>query len=402
MNDVFIPDVLTEDEMRGNFRLASARYLLTYSSQIEKTILLSMLSKGEKPFKNIESWGIAHEIGDTGYPHTHILLKFSKRIDTINPRFFDIFGIHPNIRKISTIEHWENSIIYLKKDDPEPSFSPDLVIFQKKEKNENRDKILQSKIMSYHGTADDFIRQYNPEITKINVIISAFNYKKRVLQGMTRDLPVEIRWREWQRVLIDLVRFPENYDRTYRERKIIWIYDPLGSAGKSFFVAVLCEYFKLFSIVSLPAASAIYHSYLTYYASVNEKHSSVIFWDLPRYAQLNQEFYCVAETLKNGNFTSSKYQSTSVSMGHPPIVIVLGNILPDFGAFTCDRYHIIEVNENDIIRQFSIEDIFLYMGYPNLKWENWYNLLPSGKCEVVNSYVHDDRTRGVINSFKKA
>ena len=47
-------------------------------------------------------WIVARELHQSGIPHYHVLIEFKKRMQTRNPRKFDIDGYHPNWKFVRT------------------------------------------------------------------------------------------------------------------------------------------------------------------------------------------------------------------------------------------------------------------------------------------------------------
>lgn len=95
-------------------RLQAIRWHFTYKSHVPKQELLDFLgTKGV-----IKRWSIIHESADTDHPydHTHALVWYEQRIRTRDCRSFDHLEIHPNIKIVSTIKHWDNTWNYHEKE----------------------------------------------------------------------------------------------------------------------------------------------------------------------------------------------------------------------------------------------------------------------------------------------
>lgn len=110
-----------------------SRYILTYSGLAPgamsqayvlaqlKTIV-NRMTHNNVP-KDIVEWAISIEIHHSpanpeADQHVHVVNKLSHRLDTTNVRIFDITDMngdrhHPNIKPITTDDHYINSIVYV-------------------------------------------------------------------------------------------------------------------------------------------------------------------------------------------------------------------------------------------------------------------------------------------------
>lgn len=88
---------ILNEKTTKEFRLARKKFFLTFSdvsnSEASKQKLLEFLqSKGR-----INKCRIGEEPHQNGVPHFHVYVEYAVRIDTIDVRFFDWMGVHPNI-----------------------------------------------------------------------------------------------------------------------------------------------------------------------------------------------------------------------------------------------------------------------------------------------------------------
>ena len=92
-------------EINKEFRLVGQSFLLTYENSSNYTSndfeqLLRMKFYYDTANQKLH-YIIVNEISDFGYNHFHVVLKFEKKRDIRNVKFFDLNGTkHPNIRKI--------------------------------------------------------------------------------------------------------------------------------------------------------------------------------------------------------------------------------------------------------------------------------------------------------------
>jgi len=104
-----------------NFRLLVKNFALTYKTHLPKDDLHAfVLSAAGKPGMA----RVVHEIGATGYEHTHVLVMLNAKPDIKNAHKFDyqVDGdlVHPNIQPIKSAEHLANWRKYVDKSDPDP------------------------------------------------------------------------------------------------------------------------------------------------------------------------------------------------------------------------------------------------------------------------------------------
>lgn len=85
-----------------SFRFNAQKVFLTYS-QTKKNMHPQWVLKQISAIAEIEEYLISQERHEDGGYHIHGYFKFTKKLDTKNPRFFDLAyyrkGYHPNIQK---------------------------------------------------------------------------------------------------------------------------------------------------------------------------------------------------------------------------------------------------------------------------------------------------------------
>ena len=104
---------LMEDGKRVTFQ----RALLTYKTIINKLELQAAHSRITS--LDITFWRAAHEVGKTGYEHTHVLVEWGGRVQKKGNRWADYGDIHPNIRYLPDKRALEDAKAYIGKSDPE-------------------------------------------------------------------------------------------------------------------------------------------------------------------------------------------------------------------------------------------------------------------------------------------
>lgn len=100
----------------SEFRFQSKRILLTYKGHLDKPSLAEFIQRKLKCPAEVK---ICHEVGESGYKHTHCAVKSPKKPNIRNANFFDFEGVHPNILAPSSNDHWKNQVNYIDKQDEE-------------------------------------------------------------------------------------------------------------------------------------------------------------------------------------------------------------------------------------------------------------------------------------------
>jgi len=117
------------------------------------------------------------------------------------------------------------------------------------------------------------------------------------------------------------------------DRKIIFVVDPIGGIGKSWFIRWwLSNHMSLTQILSIGKRDDLA------YAIDESKH--FFLFDIPR---TQSEFlqYSILEQLKNRIVFSPKYNSRVKMLSTNPHVVVFTNEEPDYNKMTHDRYEVI-------------------------------------------------------------
>lgn len=131
----------------------------------------------------------------------------------------------------------------------------------------------------------------------------------------------------WQQALVDVV------ETNPHPRKIHWIWSQQGNLGKSYMATYLGVKHK--ACVFMGGAKAN----LAFIYAQNP--TKVVVFDLSRTQEANymDHLYSLAEDLKNGRLTSTKYESKTIYFPIPH-VIFLANFSPDLTKWSGDRYDV--------------------------------------------------------------
>lgn len=134
-------------------------------------------------------------------------------------------------------------------------------------------------------------------------------------------------YREHQRALADELGQPPN------DRQIIFIVDPRGGTGKSWFIKKwLSEHGDETQVLSIGKRDDLAHA-------INER-KSIFLFDLPR-SQSEYLQYSILEQLKDRMVFSPKYMSRTKTLERVPHVVVFMNEEPDRNKLSRDRYKIV-------------------------------------------------------------
>lgn len=295
------------------FRCQWARIFLTYKTKLDKEMVRGIF-RGE--FAPKEIW-IAHENGDSDcpYEHTHIYVDFGRPFNTRDPRKFDIEGIHPNIRPVTSRNHTENIRRYMAKEDKENVYLLEPQNFI--------DGIWRQP------TIHDALRMAKRP-SDVPGIIAAYRLKP---EESAMDEPEE--WRPWQKELLEYL------DEKPNDRTIVWIIDKTGGQGKTFLSKYLMATGKAYVVSTFGGM----RDAATIIAGAIESgwDKKIFIADLPRTAEC-KAIYEPLEAIKNGLVTSTKYSGKTMVFRSPHLV-VFANFPPFLPSLSMDRWAVAELVE---------------------------------------------------------
>lgn len=128
----------------------------------------------------------------------------------------------------------------------------------------------------------------------------------------------------------------EQIKRNPDPRKIHFVVDPVGNAGKSWFADYWTAHYPR-CLIMHPAK----HADMALVLKQTRPKPRVVFIDCPR-EKLDFFSYTFLEDLKNGRVFSTKYESVMITMKVPHVVVFM-NQDPDGNKLSGDRYDIIRV-----------------------------------------------------------
>jgi len=152
------------------------------------------------------------------------------------------------------------------------------------------------------------------------------------------DLPQELVG--WQKTLFDMLQ--QKPDR----RSVLWIHESTGRTGKSEFAKYMC--FK---------HEAVFMSYGNSKDLLNIvfkfKNKKCYIFDLPRTKPIDlsgSDLYSTIESIKDGMFINTKYE-TGIVMMSSPHVVVFSNYMPDMKKLSLDRWKIYTIENGELVKK---------------------------------------------------
>lgn len=157
---------------------------------------------------------------------------------------------------------------------------------------------------------------------------------KRIYTGA--DLPTQLY--PWQQTVVTAIT-----EECKNNRRILWIYDPVGNQGKSV-LGKLCAFkYKMPMFTFAKAADMLY------LVSQNQNCNAYLF-DLSRSkpaAVDMADIYHALEQIKCGYIQSTKYKPETI-LQDPAHVVVFANFKPEAGKLSDDRWVVYELSNNEL------------------------------------------------------
>lgn len=160
-------------------------------------------------------------------------------------------------------------------------------------------------------------------------------------------------WNKWQRNLLGVLDGPIN------DRKVILVLDPKGNTGKTYFKTY---YSALHNTDTFTSEGGPTKDIL--YAAKQYTYRRVVLFDFMR-TQFDHINLQAVEQLKNGSYTSTKYESKKV-FGSIPHCVIFSNNVFDLRGLSMDRWElwlIESCNNYKVFRACSVERAFDALEY---------------------------------------
>lgn len=301
-----------KEEETGRFRFQNQKGFYTYKTHIDKGKVKEFFKQLTKK-KGVKYIEVAHEVGKEGtHDHTHVLVDFGYRFDTISARKFDIDNIHPHIEKVLSHEHWLNCVKYLTKEDKENA-------------NLVKQLPLITKLWGQSSLEGAFMYATKPG--DFSGIKAAMDSKPQAQCEVTPP------WCPWQFSSLKMVSGKPH------ARRIIWICDYKGNTGKSTLAKylIVTDPNKYLCVTDAGSSSNLATIVKNQRSAGWNGHCFIL--DIPRDAEHMSGMYRALEKIKNGHITAQKYQGGPVLFDIPH-VMVFANFMPNLveAKWSLDRY----------------------------------------------------------------
>lgn len=135
----------------------------------------------------------------------------------------------------------------------------------------------------------------------------------------------------WQKRLLAIIL--EEPD----DRKIYWVWEPVGKTGKTTFCKFLSARYQAILLTGKAGD-------MKYAIAQLPTFPRVVLIDCPR-GMMDYISYSGIEEVKNGYFFCGKYESKQI-IGNPPHLIVFANCPPDMSKLSADRWEIIDISSS--------------------------------------------------------
>lgn len=298
-------------EDTGKFRIQNKQLHLTYAGHLVPSDLLAFIDG----ICGIEKYSVVHETGkESEYLHTHALIGFGKNFQSTNCRIFDFNDIHPNIKRVSTPQHWNNCVKYHYKEGvPTTNINP---------------PVDTPSIVNQIWACDsplDAVQQHCSKPSQVNGIVTIYTMKP-----IDYGPEPEVDWHSWQRELLDEVS-----EKAQDDRKVMWYYDPVGNHGKTFMAKHLAKYYDAYVTTK---ANTYHVATMIQELLKRGKQPELVVFNFTRQQEDHKVYECI-ESLKDGLITAQKYVGQTLVFDSPHVV-VFANYLPDVSTMSQDRWDI--------------------------------------------------------------
>lgn len=128
------------------------------------------------------------------------------------------------------------------------------------------------------------------------------------------------------------------------DRKIFWIYDPVGCQGKTKFAKLCCLEHKAVLLRWCKYADAAH-------LVRNAKSRKIVLFDLTRAKPREVsacDMYATIEAVKDGMLNSTKYETDTLFFS-PPHVVVFSNSLPNTDSLSKDRWVVLTIGTRGLV-----------------------------------------------------
>ena len=275
---------------------------------------------------------VGHEVGENGTPHLQIYFQLHSRtrLNSIKNWGGPWARMHLEAARGTS----EEASVYCKKEGAFFEVGERLIMGRAGVRNDINDL---KKSIAEGLCFNQIVEKHFEETCKYSSFIKSL-IVARDNQVAREDMKVVyegVVWKPWQQHLINLVKEPAD------RRKINWVYDEKGNQGKSFLSTFLS--LTMNAVVMGQGKKA---DLALIWAEHPGPTWPVVVFDLSRQViqQENEKkpishLRALAEDMKNGRVTSTKY-SSAVVYRPPPHVIFFANFPPERELLSADRWSV--------------------------------------------------------------
>jgi len=319
--DLTNPKLGTDYIPTKSFALNNQKLLLTYPDHLHKQDYSIWFNNNVHTYSEIY---LAHETSINNYRHTHVLINLGSQYKVNKKTIFDYLGQHPNIKKIITKVQWKNCMHYIAKQDPENKHL--------KETAKKIDVSFSCEDIWACDSLRDALSLHCKKFTDASGIVTVWANKPKIIVSI--PLPNH----PWHQ---DLLNYLNNFTPSLRQ--ILWYYDPVGNAGKTWITKYLAFTFPdKFTFINNCGGIRDFSTIIENSIKNGWLYHGIIF-DFGRDAE-TKSIYEPLETIKNGTITTTKYVGSSFLIDTPH-TIVFANFLPNITKLSNDRWLVLEITE---------------------------------------------------------
>jgi len=258
------------------------------------------------------------EVGESGTPHLQGFIKFKERKRPLAVKKLISERIH-----LEYAHHPDNAVTYCKKADADYFEYGTYTGAGKRSDIDQFKAYVQQAVLEKRKIYDEDLRQ---EFSSLYSRAHKFMKEYRDDHKPIEELKVLHPLRSWQANLnTDLNREPE-------DRKIIFIVDKEGNAGKSWFA----QYYRSLHPKTTQILKPGKYADMAYELS---ERCRVVFLDCARAKQTEFIQYDFLESIKDGYVFSPKYESRMKNLERCHVVVLM-NENPDESKLSMDRFDI--------------------------------------------------------------
>nr|WAE42232.1 MAG: replication associated protein [Cressdnaviricota sp.] len=326
----------------SKFRLANQRIFLTYTHiHFDKQEYIewfkSIMTKKSMPafIRCAQETGLKSP--ECPHEHMHVLIDFGSKFQTTNCRFFDYQGVHPNLKRLLSKEHWRHELRYIAKED-----------------KENEDCIKMAGPVQHIWSFDTLSGALADVDQLRDVLPTIAAYESRPNLIVHRPEP---RWVPWNSELVAEISKPIDQDDIDSPAgyKVIWIYDKPGTSGKTRTMQYLTATWpkRYFSMTNVSGPDNVAEYVKGCLGSGWNGHCVIINCAKSRVDYKN--LYTTIECIKDGSLSTYKWHGAPLDFPRPHVV-VLSNEIPDVHQLSPLRWDVREIIDRRIFLRLSYDD----------------------------------------------